>query len=132
MRDVEELQEKLDAKPPITLIDEDVRDISMISFSVAGFHQSQQLEARVTEVEREKEFLTVRIRSLEEKNRELLKYQKIQEEEIARIGREESDEKRLDMFNTNLLRRKSMMRIEKLSFASNNNESPRASQPSAG
>jgi|LauGreDrversion4_2_1035121.scaffolds.fasta_scaffold1584538_1 hypothetical protein len=73
MRDVEELQEKLDAKPPITLIDEDVRDISMSSFSVAGFHQSQQLEARVTEVEREKEFLTVRIRSLEEKNRELLK-----------------------------------------------------------
>ena len=72
----------------------------------------------MAEVEREKEFLMVRIRTLEDKNRELLKQKKAQEEEIARIGQEENEEKRLDMFNTNLLRRKSMLRIEKLSFGS--------------
>lgn len=50
--------------------------------------------------------------NLEKKNKDLLTYQKSLEEEISNIGKEQDEDKRMDMFNTNLLRRKSMMRIE--------------------
>lgn len=62
---------------------------SMMSFTAPqNYHQIKQLEGRIADLEKEKEFLQSRMVSLEKSNKELLSYQKSLEEAITQIGQE--------------------------------------------
>eukprot|EP00347_Sterkiella_histriomuscorum_P010293 403376860 len=83
------------------------------SSSFMLFNQSTaQQDLRINEMEREKEILYQKISLLEKSNKELIAYKKSLEETIDEISKEKDIDKRLQMVNFNLIRRKSLLRLE--------------------
>ena len=67
---------------------------------------------KVQEQQQEKEYLQQRVATLEKNNKELYLQKKSLEDEINKVMQETDDSKRLTMINTNLYRRKSLLRID--------------------
>ncbi|CDW76648.1 UNKNOWN [Stylonychia lemnae] len=81
---------------------------SFIIFNQPNTHH----DMRVSELEKEKEVLLQKIQMLEKINKELVAYKKALEETIDEIAKEQDNQKRLQMVNFNLIRRKSLLRLE--------------------
>jgi hypothetical protein len=74
------------------------------------------------EIEKEKDFLLQKIQMLEKSNKELIIYKKSIEETLNEISKEEDPEKKISMINVNLIRRKSLLRLEQIQARDNRNE----------
>ena len=70
-------------------------------------------EGRISDLEKEKEFLLQKIILLEKSNLDLMAYKKHVETTIAQINKEPNEQKKLQMLTLNLIRRKSLLRLER-------------------
>lgn len=67
---------------------------------------------RIAELEKERDILLQKIALLEKSNQELLSYKRSIEDTIKDISNEKDDQKKLQLVQLNLIRRKSLLRLE--------------------